>query len=119
MDKLADVFDVEITEVIPPAKPLVAKKTDTPVADPLEKDLLSDLQASRVDFDTIIELGKTALENVLSIADQGQHPRFYEAAAILIKNISDANKERLELHLKLSQIRKNQADAAEDYLQLQ
>lgn len=119
--KLEEVFDVEVTEVIPPTKPSQTlpavppkpKQTARQIRDEeLEKFLHEDLAAFRTDLDTIVDNGQSALAEVLSIATQGQHPRFFEAAAMLIKSINEANRERIELHLKVSQIRKNQAETA-------
>jgi CHASE3 domain sensor protein len=114
-NKLTQIFDVEVEDVAQKQQKTTALTTKPPVRTDiieakLDADLLSDLQASRQDFDTIIDLGKTALETVLSIAEQGQHPRFYEAAAMLLKSINEANKERMDVFVKLAQIRKLQAE---------
>lgn len=112
---LNEVFDVDVVEVTEnlPVIPLKSK-TNIPLVDTIdEKHLKEDIQATREDLDTIIDLGKTALEQVLSIAGEGQHPRFYEAAAMIIKSINEAARERVELHLKVSEIRKNQSEVGQ------
>lgn len=107
MDKINETFDIENIE-----SAISEPETSNVVMIPLstEAALIQDMENSRRDFDTIMTLGKDALEKVLNIAEEGQHPRFFEAAGLMIKSLTDANRERVELHLKLSQIRKNQVD---------
>lgn len=76
----------------------------------LESQIYEDYIKSRDNFDNILESGSTALEKVLDIAEQGQHPRFFEAAALLLKTLSEANKEYMEIHLKMVQIKKTKAE---------
>ena len=121
-NNLEKVFDVDV-EVLPPEPPKIPPVPALPKPkqsvkdiknEELEKFLIDDLKVSREDLDTIIDLGKDALSQVLTIASEGQHPRFFEAAAMLIKSINEANRERMELYLKISQIRKNQADVGDN-----
>lgn len=105
METLDAVFEIQDNlpvPVTPPKKPVPYVYDD-------ENALIEDLKSSRADFDTVIEQGQTALVEVLSIATQGQHPRFYEAAAMLIKSITEANKERMDIHVKLNEIRQKQS----------
>lgn len=44
-----------------------------------------------------IEKGQEALSGMLDVANMSQHPRGYEVVATLIKTLSDANKDLLEL----------------------
>ncbi len=80
----------------------------------LEKQIYDDYTESRNNFDSIIEMGKTALEKVLEIAEEGQHPRFYEAAGIILKNLSDANREYMDIHKKMMEIKKIKFDMKKD-----
>ena len=46
--------------------------------------------------DLIIK-GNSAMDQLLAVAKESEHPRAYEVAAGLIKNLADMNKDLLEL----------------------
>lgn len=106
MEHLNEIFNIDSVEqpkdvvIVPVSKP-------KPPEDPIDSTLVPDFVTAKDNIDVIMEMGKAALEKVLEIAQEGQHPRFYEAAAILIKNLSDANKDYLDVHEKISRIRRN------------
>tara|TARA_B100001093_G_C26802579_1_gene1004088 strand:+ start:1062 stop:1460 length:399 start_codon:yes stop_codon:yes gene_type:complete len=56
-----------------------------------------DFQYARENLYGIIERGQDALNGIVELAQQSQHPRTYEVAAILVRALSDANKDLLEL----------------------
>jgi hypothetical protein len=45
----------------------------------------------------LISKGNTAIDNLLLVANASEHPRAYEVAAGLIKNLADLNKDLLEI----------------------
>jgi hypothetical protein len=71
---------------------IVVPKTDDQVE--------NDFEYARRNMYDIIEKGQQALEGILDVADQSQHPRSYEVAANLIKTMSEVNKDLLELTKK-------------------
>lgn len=60
-----------------------------------------DFQTARKNIHNIIESGTQALDELLMIASQSQHPRAYEVISVLIKTLIDANKDLLELQRKI------------------
>lgn len=60
----------------------------------------TDFEYARGNLINVIEKGQEALSGVLDVAGMSQHPRAYEVAATLIKAMSDANKDLLELQRK-------------------
>ena len=66
---------------------------DTPEAD-------RDYKYARDNFYSIIETGTRALEDLLDVASQSQHPRAYEVLATTMKTLIDANKDLVELSRK-------------------
>jgi len=56
-----------------------------------------DYELARANLRKIIESGGNALEDLIQLADTSQHPRAYEVIGSLIKSLSDANKDLLEL----------------------
>jgi len=45
----------------------------------------------------LISKGNTAIDTLLQVATASEHPRAYEVAAGLIKNLGDLNKDLLEI----------------------
>lgn len=56
-----------------------------------------DYELARANLRKIIESGGNALDDLIQLADTSQHPRAYEVIGSLIKSLSDANKDLLEL----------------------
>lgn len=81
-DIIADALDMKPLEVIP--------STSKPNVD-------DDYHFARCNITNIIQKGQEALDGILDVAERSQHPRSYEVAATLIKTLSDANKDLLEL----------------------
>ena len=82
--KLSEVLDVEPIEF--ETLPAVVK---TPVED--------DAEFARQNIRELITKGNAAMDNLLHVAKESEHPRAYEVAAALIKNLSDLNKDLLEV----------------------
>jgi hypothetical protein len=57
----------------------------------------SDFEFARNNIRELAEKGRVAVDNILMVAKATDHPRAYEVAATLIKNMSDINKDLLEL----------------------
>lgn len=110
MTTLNEIFDINKEEKANNL-PIIIQSKPVPPVDPIDNTLIPDFVTSRENIDAIMDMGRAALEKVLEIAQEGQHPRFYEAAALLIKNLSDANYQYVELHEKVSRIRKNNSDS--------
>lgn len=56
-----------------------------------------DFSYARGNLIDIIEKGQEALQGILDVAGMSQHPRSYEVVSTLIKTLTDANKDLLEL----------------------
>lgn len=56
-----------------------------------------DYEYARDNMYSVIEKGTTALEELLGVATQSQHPRAYEVLATTMKTLIDANKELVAL----------------------
>lgn len=70
-------------------------------------DLNYDYEFARANIINTIEKGNEALNGILDVADQSQHPRSYEVAANLIKTMVEANKDLIELTKKKRDIDNN------------
>ncbi len=84
-ETLSEVLDVEPIGSIEllPAQP-VTKVDD-------------DAEFARENIRTLIEKGNLAVDGILHVAKESEHPRAYEVAANLIKNLSDLNKDLMEI----------------------
>jgi hypothetical protein len=56
-----------------------------------------DADFARENIRTLIEKGNLAVDGILHVAKESEHPRAYEVAANLIKNLSDLNKDLMEI----------------------
>ena len=84
-ETLSEVLDVEpirSTELLPAQ--LVTNIDD-------------DAEFARENIRTLIEKGNLAVDGILHVAKESEHPRAYEVAANLIKNLSDLNKDLMEI----------------------
>ena len=91
---LKDIVDAEIVETTQ-AKP--PAKTGESEAD-------RDYKYARENFYSIIEAGTSAIQDLLDVASQSQHPRAYEVLATTMKTMVDANKDLVELSRKKQEI---------------
>ena len=94
----------------------IEKKTEVAIADfeqpaPVPKkidetksDVDNDYAHSRDNYYNLIDKGNEAIEGILDIAKEGQHPRAYEVAGQLIKNVADATDKLMDLQKKLKDV---------------
>ena len=67
----------------------------------LDVDLKADYIKSRDNLNGIIKKGITAIDDMLEIAKASEHPRAFEVAAVLIKNVTDANEKLLVMQKQM------------------
>lgn len=103
---LSEVFNLEESpqqEILPVAEAKsITVKVDN---DKLSNDLGIDYKTARDNIRGAVSLGYEALEGIVRVATEGEHPRAYEVVTQMIKAVSDANKDLLELHHKMRIIR--------------
>ena len=87
-EKLSEVFDLET--IVPEETPQELVPINNSVA-------TDDADFARTNIKQLINNGNTALNNLLTVAKDSQQPRAYEVAATLIKNLSDLNKDLMEI----------------------
>jgi len=97
----------KINEVlgIPPAK-VEEKKPPVPrVEDVTKEDVDNDYKYSRENYYNLIERGQDAIQGILDIAQESQHPRAYEVAGNLIKQVADTVDKLQDLQSKLKNLK--------------
>ena len=66
----------------------------------------NDYNYSRETYYELIEKGKDALDNMIDVARESEHPRAYEVLSTLIKNVSDVNDKLMDLNKKQKDLEK-------------
>ena len=88
-EKLSELFDVEPIKLETPKQDVVIVSDTNPVE--------SDAEFARKNIRNLIDKGSHAIDDLLQVAKHSESPRAYEVAANLIKNLSDLNKDLLEV----------------------
>jgi hypothetical protein len=105
-DKVNEILGIEATEK-PTLESIV--KIDNPsvprIKDPNKPDIDSDYEYSRENYYNLIEKGQEAIEGILEIAKEGQHPRAYEVAGQLIANVAGTVDKLQDLQKKLKELK--------------
>ena len=97
--KLDELLD--ITEKVP-----VKKETKVIIPRPKDnEDVSADYKYSRENYYNLIERGQEAIEGILDIAREGQHPRAYEVAGQLIGQVGQTVDKLQDLQKKLKDLK--------------
>ena len=97
IDELLDIQG-EIVEV-EKRLPTLAKGNYTK-----EEEQSSDYKYSREVFYGLVERGQDAIEGILDIARESEHPRVYEVAGQLIKTVSETTEKLIDLQTKMKEL---------------
>jgi len=89
----------DIKEEILDPKPLVPRPDDT--LDHAD----ADYKYSRENFYSLVERGQDAIDGILEVAKEGEHPRAYEVAGQLIKNVSEVTERLVDLQEKMKKLK--------------
>ena len=91
-DKIAETLDLTPVD----------NKTEVVKVEPAEDQKLeNDFQYARENQYNIIERGTDALNGIVDLANQSQHPRSFEVVADLVRTLSGANKDLLDIQKKM------------------
>ena len=83
--------------------PVPRKNGEVPLK--VEKDINTDYDYSRESYYSIIEKGQEAIQGILDIAKEGQHPRAYEVAGQLITSVGQTVDKLQDLQKKLKDLK--------------
>ena len=106
-DKLNEVLNIadEVLEKKVEKNPLeIVNEPPKPVA-PENGDVDTDFETGRNELYKMLEKGNTAIDGILNLAKEGEHPRAYEVAGQLIKTQSEIAQNLLDLQDKLKKIK--------------
>ena len=105
-DRVNDILGVDHKTPIGATefKPPVERKTGE-VEIAVEKDINTDYDYSRDNYYNLIEKGQEAIQGILDIAKEGQHPRAYEVAGQLIGQVGQTVDKLQDLQKKLKDLK--------------
>lgn len=64
----------------------------------------NDYEYSRETYYELLEKGKDALDTMVEVARESEHPRAYEVLSGMIKNLSDVNDKLMDLNKKVKDL---------------
>jgi len=88
----------------PTPKEVVVSKPVPKPSDDLE-DVDADYKYQRDNFYNLIEKGQNAIEGILNVAKESDHPRGYEVAGNLIKQVAEVTEKLGDLQEKMKKLK--------------
>ena len=70
-----------------------------------EQDIDSDYEYQRQNFYNLVEKGTVAIEGILELAKESEHPRTYEVAGNLIKQVAEVTEKLGDLQEKMKKLK--------------
>jgi len=99
-NNLSEIFDIE-PMIQPEVLPAIKPATELATSDEVE----TDTALARKNIKGLLDKGGAAIDNLLLVAQESEHPRAYEVAANFIKTLSDLNKDLLEIQKQKQSLR--------------
>ena len=103
-EKLSEALEIEPIE-FEVVEPTVTKTEVVPTQTSVD----DDADFARCNIRSLIEKGNQAMDQLLHVAKESEHPRAYEVAAGLIKNLADLNKDLLEIQKRRKDLNPQEA----------
>ena len=97
--KLDDLLDIQ-GEIVQAEKNLPSLTSN-------DQDKGKDYKYSREIFYGLVERGQDAIEGILDIAKESEHPRVYEVAGQLIKTVGETTEKLIDLQAKMKELDKD------------
>jgi hypothetical protein len=96
-EKLSEALDIELIEL----------ETTTEIVE-FKDSIEDDAEFARQNIRTLIAKGNDAASHIVEIAKQSEHPRAFEVAANMLKNLADMNKDLLEIQKRKQDLQPKQ-----------
>lgn len=98
-EKLNEVLEIaDLPEKVKNITPKVPRPKEN-------EDVDSDYKYSRENLYNLVERGQDAIDGILDLAKEGEHPRAYEVAGQLIKNVGEVTEKLLQLQEKMKKLK--------------
>ena len=117
MKKVNEILDIEDDQRFPAPdnyirhnaskdiKPFIDKDKVMYTAIELEQDIGTDYAYQRQNFYNLVERGNDAIEGILELAKESEHPRTYEVAGNLIKQVAEVTEKLGDLQEKMKKLK--------------
>tara|TARA_R100001443_G_scaffold107347_1_gene117151 strand:+ start:14478 stop:14879 length:402 start_codon:yes stop_codon:yes gene_type:complete len=92
-DKLNEILDISEKVEKVESKPIIPRPKE-------DEDVSADYKYSRENLYNLVERGQDAIDGALNLAKETDHPRAYEVAGNLIKNVGDVTDKLIQLQEK-------------------
>ena len=99
LDKTFGTEPSELKKHVEKVKPSLKKSE--------QEDIVKDYEASRAQLNLVMK-GQEAVDGILDVARASDHPRAYEVAGQLIKNVGDVADKLIDLQLKIKELDKEE-----------
>ena len=99
--------DQKLDELLDIQGEIVQAEKNLPVVSSNEQDKGNDYKYSREIFYGLVERGQDAIEGILDIARESEHPRVYEVAGQLIKTVGETTEKLIDLQAKVKELDKD------------
>ena len=103
MSKMTQKLDQELLGTTTPTVEYTTVKEKTNVVKTDNEG--NDFEYQRQNFYSLVEKGQDAIEGILDLARESEHPRTYEVAGQLIKNVAEVTEKLGDLHLKMQKLK--------------
>ena len=92
-DKLNEILDISEKVEKVESNPIIPRPKE-------DEDVSADYKYSRENLYNLVERGQDAIDGALNLAKETDHPRAYEVAGNLIKNVGDVTDKLIQLQEK-------------------
>ena len=100
--------DQKLDELLDIQGEIIQAEKSLPTIQSNDQDKGNDYKYSREIFYGLVERGQDAIEGILDIAKESEHPRVYEVAGQLIKTVSETTEKLIDLQAKMKQLDKDE-----------
>ena len=105
MSKIDDKLNEVLGIAEEPNELEVIQKETKDLVVPEDNDPEIDFETGRKNLYNLLDKGNEAIDGILNLAKEGEHPRAYEVAGQLIKTVSEVSQNLLDLQDKLKKVK--------------
>ena len=105
IDKELGVIEKIVPKVIPDNSEVVPYQAEN------GDDIENDYKYQRENFYNLVEKGSTAIDGILELAKESEHPRTYEVAGNLIKQVAEVTEKLGDLQEKMRRLKEVPSNA--------
>ncbi|ANS04756.1 terminase small subunit [uncultured Mediterranean phage] len=105
IDKELGVIDKIVPKIIPDDSNIVPYQAES------GDDIENDYKYQRDNFYNLVEKGSSAIDGILELAKESEHPRTYEVAGNLIKQVAEVTEKLGDLQEKMRKLKEVPSNA--------